>query len=70
MENKKIELERNFLITLKNLSMQCLLENSLKSNNFPPDFDVVKAMSALERIIDDEIDYLDNNPEDYLEIYD
>ena len=70
MENELIEKERRFLITLRDLSSQCLFEASLKPNNFPKSFDIAKAMSTLNRILDDEIDYLDENPEDYLDIYD
>ena len=70
MTDEQFEAEYDFLEQLKELSVQCLLEASLKSGNFPVGFDLVKGMATLKTAIDGEIDYLEREPDDYLGLYD
>lgn len=69
MKDKTIKQEFDFLITLKVLATQALLEYKMKDPAFPETFDIAKGLSVLERAIDGELDYLEQNPDDYLEIY-
>lgn len=69
MENNLIGDELRFLVILKTLSKQSLLDAYLKSGNFPQGFDIGKAMTTLNRLFDAEIEYASENPEDYKDIY-
>jgi hypothetical protein len=69
MNSQLIESELHFLTQLKELATQHLFEASIRSALFPKDFDIVKATTTLERIINAEIDYLQKEPDDYLDIY-
>ena len=69
MTEEMLKEEMRFLLLLKEVSTQCLLEASLKPNNFPKGFDIIKAISVLNRTIDADIEYLLEEPDDYLEIY-
>jgi len=64
-----VNTELKFLLTLKDLSKESLLNASLKSGNFPKGFDISKALQVLDRAIDGEIEFLREEPEDYLDIY-
>ncbi len=70
METKQLNEEIKFLETVKELSTKYLFEASIKSNDFPEGFDIAKALLVLDRVIDSEIDFLEREPEDYLDIYD
>jgi hypothetical protein len=69
MSDKIVEGEFDFLITLREIASQYLLEASLNSPSFPKDFDVIKGIEVLNRAIDSEIDFLHQEPDDYLDIY-
>ena len=69
MNSHLIENELRFLTQLKELATQHLFEASIRSALFPKDFDIAKATTTLERIIDAEIDFLQRESDDYLEIY-
>ena len=69
MSDKIVEEEFNFLITLRELASQYLLEASINSSSFPKGFDVIKGIEVLNRSIDSEIDFLHQEPDDYLDIY-
>lgn len=69
MKNKQIEQEVRFMLQLKQLSMECLMHAFLNRKDFPRDFDLGKAIKTLDRMIDAEIEYMHENPEDYLDIY-
>ncbi len=69
MSDKIEEEEENILVTLRELATQYVLEASLNSSSFPKGFDVIKAISVLKRTIDADIEYLLEEPDDYLEIY-
>jgi hypothetical protein len=45
------------------------LEASLNSPTFPKGFDVIKGIEVINRSIDSEIDFLHQEPDDYLDIY-
>jgi hypothetical protein len=64
-----VNTELNFLLTLKELSKESLLNASLNSSNFPKGFDISKALQVLDRAIDGEIEFLKEEPGDYLDIY-
>jgi hypothetical protein len=68
MNAKIIEDEFKFLVMLKEITTQSILNLSLKEK-LPEGFDAVKALSVLNRVMDAEIEYLYENPEDYLDIY-
>ena len=65
-----VNTELKFLLTLKELAKESLLNASLNSSNFPKGFDLAKALQVLDRAIDGEIEFLREEPEDYLDIYD
>lgn len=69
MNKKILEQEMHFLLQLKVLATHVLLESSLKDPKFPKGFDIAKAIKTLERAIESEIDFLEREPDDYLEIY-
>jgi hypothetical protein len=69
MSNQLINEEFKFLVKLKELATQSLLYESLHSPNFPKGFDVIKGIEVLNRSIDSEIDFLHQEPDDYLDIY-
>lgn len=69
MSDKIVEEEFDFLITLRELATQYLLEASINSSSFPKGFDVIKGIDVLNRSIDSEIDFLQREPNDYLEIF-
>lgn len=69
MENNSISEELRFLVILKNLSKQSLLDAYLRSGNFPLGFDIGKAMITLNRLFDAEIEYASENPDEYTDIY-
>lgn len=69
MNKDVIQEEMKFLFQLRTLSTQFLLDANLNSNNLPTDFDVVKGIQVLKRAMDAEIEYLQENPEEYLDIY-
>ena len=69
MENNSISDELRFLVILKKLSKESLMDAYLKSGNFPVGFDIGKALVTLNRLFDTEIEYASENPDYYLEIY-
>ena len=69
MNEKLINEELNFLEALKEISNQHMLESGLDTDVIPEGFDIAKAISVINRLINAETDYLLRNPEDYLEIY-
>jgi hypothetical protein len=64
-----VNTELKFLLTLKELAKESLLNASLNSSHFPKGFDISKALQVLDRAIDGEVEFLKEEPEDYLDIY-
>jgi len=64
-----VNTELKFLLTLKELAKESLLNASLNSSKFPKGFDISKALQVLDRAIDGEVEFLREEPEDYLDIY-
>lgn len=69
MSNQLINEEFKFLASLKELATQSLLHASLHSSSFPKGFDVIKGIEVLNRSLDSEMEFLNEEPDDYLDIY-
>jgi len=52
----------------KNL-LTCSTDGRIPFFELPEGFDIAKALLVLDRVIDSEIDFLEREPEDYLDIY-
>ena len=66
LKNKRAEKERIFLLDLKDLSKECLLQAILKGNILTPGFDVVRGIAILDFAMEGELDSFVRN---YLEEY-
>ncbi len=69
MKDDLINDEIYFLIFLNEITKDLLFKAVLQSNNLPKNFDGIKAIKTIERLINAEVDYLNENPDDYLDLY-
>ena len=70
MDQQLIQREHDFLIELRELAINGILEHCIAANGSLVGFDVAKGIKALERAIDGEIDFLHYEPQYYFDIYD
>jgi hypothetical protein len=67
MNNQAKQDELAFLVTLKYLSAQSLIDSRISNPNFPEGFNIDKALRTLNRMMDSEIQFLKKNPNHYLD---
>ena len=69
MENWKVDIESKNLVKYERLCTQ-LIEHYAKKNRLKVNvYEERKIKKLLNRMFDNEIDYLHNEPEDYFELY-
>ncbi len=69
MNNELVNDELQFLMQLKDIAAQTLLDASINSNKLPVGFDVIKGINVLNRAMNAEIEYLQEEPDNYFGIY-
>lgn len=67
MNNQAKQDELAFLVKLKHLSAQSLLDSCISNSNFPKNFNIDKALITLNRMINAEIEFLQKNSKHYLD---
>ncbi len=69
MDKEILNSELKFLVQLREIALQALIDSKFQGNKLTEGFDIAKGIQVIERVMDAEIEYLFENPEDYYEIY-
>jgi hypothetical protein len=64
-----IEEEINYLINLQDKTKKSLLNYYLINEPTKLSIDIAKSLAIIDRMFDAEIEYINENPDDYISIY-
>jgi hypothetical protein len=64
-----IEEEINYLISLQDKTKKSLLHYYLINEPTKLSIDIAKSLAIIDRMFDAEIEYINENPDDYISIY-